>query len=312
MRDDGYPDEEAVSPRPLLKWAGGKGKLIPEFCQRLPPGLPEGRIERFIEPFVGGGAFYFHLAHRYPSLQCHLFDINEELILLYTVLQQDVEALIQELQERASGYSSSDEDGRPELFYHVRSRYNASKPSIDYQTYSADWVARAADLIFLNRTCFNGLFRVNSRGEFNVPFGKYKNPAILSEGILRADAALLRKATLHHGDFTASGAYITEGSFVYFDPPYRPLNASSLFTGYAKDGFSDNDQIRLAEFFRECDAKGAFCMLSNSDPTNHDPDDTFFDDLYEGFTIERVLASRFINSDATRRGKIHEILVRNY
>jgi DNA adenine methylase len=300
------------SPRPFLKWAGGKGTLLPEFCSRLPEGITEGRISSFIEPFIGGGAFFFHLADHYRLLKCHLVDINEELILVYTVIQRDVEALIEQLNSLKMEYNALDEDGRKQLFYTVRSRFNEEKKSFDYGTFGDAWIDRSAALIFLNRTCFNGLFRVNSRGEFNVPFGKFKNPAISSPDILRADSNLLRNVTLHHGDFTASKEYITSDSFVYFDPPYRPINKSSLFTSYAKDGFSDDDQRRLAAFFRECDELGACCMLSNSDPKNHDPDDEFFDSLYEGFTIERVLASRRINSDASGRGKIHEIIVRNY
>lgn len=312
MKIKGSPKTLSNDPRPFMKWAGGKGSLLPEFNARLPCGIADGTITSYSEPFIGGGAFFFHLAMINRFDECHLVDINDELILVYTVIRQDVEALIEQLDLLKMQYSLLDEDKRQALFYEIRTRFNKEKSSINYRTFSDAWIARAADLIFLNRTCFNGLFRVNSKGEFNVPFGKYKNPPISQPDLLRVDSALLKNTTLHTGDFSLVREYITEQSFVYFDPPYRPLNKSSLFTSYAKDGFSDDDQRRLAAFFRECDALGACCMLSNSDPKNHNPDDDFFDSLYEGFTIERVLASRMINSKGDGRGKINEIIVRNY
>ncbi|MBP7411872.1 MAG: Dam family site-specific DNA-(adenine-N6)-methyltransferase, partial [Methanoculleus sp.] len=174
------------------------------------------------------------------------------------------------------------------------------------------WIERAGQFIFLNRTCFNGLYRVNSRGGFNVPFGRYQNPTILHEDVLRADAELLRNTTVHLGDFTQSEPHISEGTFVYFDPPYRPLNRTSSFTQYAKGGFTDEEQRRLAAYYARCNARGARLMLSNSDPKNVDPDDEFFDDLYAGYHIDRVPARRMINCDGTGRGEICEIIVTNY
>ncbi|MDO8842560.1 DNA adenine methylase [Methanocalculus sp.] len=312
MKIKGSPKTLSNEPRPFMKWAGGKGSLLPEFIARLPSGIADGTITSYIEPFIGGGAFFFNLAMKNGFDECHLVDINEELILVYTVIRQDVEALIEQLDSLKKEYTVLDEDKRQALFYEIRSRFNKEKSSFNYRNFSDAWIARAADLIFLNRTCFNGLFRVNSKGEFNVPFGRYKNPLISQPDLLRLDSTLLNNTTLHTGDFTLVREYITEHSFVYFDPPYRPLNKSSFFTSYAKDGFLDEDQRRLAAFFRECDELGACCMLSNSDPKNHDPGDDFFDLLYDGFTIERVLASRRINSNGAGRGKIHEIIVRNY
>jgi len=182
----------------------------------------------------------------------------------------------------------------------------------DYENYNMEWIERAKYLIFLNKTCFNGLFRQNSKGEFNVPFGRYKNPKICDrENIIEVHKAL-KDTRVFCNDFTESGKYIREGSFVYFDPPYRPLNKTSNFTSYSKDGFNDEDQKRLADFFEEQDKKGAYLLLSNSDPKNEDHDDDFFDNLYKNYYIERISAKRYINRDASKRGEINEIIVRNY
>ena len=171
---------------------------------------------------------------------------------------------------------------------------------------------RAGQLIFLNRTCFNGLFRVNSRGGFNVPLGSYKNPTILFEDLLRVDSAVLQNTTIHLGDFMLSEPLVSEDTFVYLDPPYRPLNRTSSFTQYAKGGFDDDDQRRLAEYYARCDAAGARLMLSNSDPKNIDTDDDFFDTLYAPYRVDRVPATRMINSDGAGRGEVNEIIVTNY
>jgi DNA adenine methylase len=170
----------------------------------------------------------------------------------------------------------------------------------------------AAWIIFLNRTCFNGLFRVNRKGEFNVPFGKYKNPKICNADNLKDVSALLKATCIESGDYTKVRTFVDDTSFVYFDPPYRPLNQTSSFTSYSKNGFFDADQVRLVQFFKELDKKGAKIMLSNSDPQNHNPDDTFFEDHFSDYTIERVPATRMINSDGARRGKINELIITNY
>jgi DNA adenine methylase len=194
----------------------------------------------------------------------------------------------------------------------VRDSFNKKKPEINFQKYDPGWVTRAAQSIFLNRTCFNGLFRMNRKGEFNVPFGRYKNPRILNKDNLNDVAALLKTTTIILGDFTRCKKFVDTTSFVYLDPPYRPLNDTSSFTSYAKDGFSDADQRRLAVFFKELDKKGAKIMLSNSDPRNEKSDDSFFDELYADYTIERVPAKRSINCNGTRRGEINELIITNY
>ncbi len=298
--------------RPFLKWAGGKSQLLNEFDMRFPPEIKEGLIETYVEPFVGGGAVYFYVNNNYTFDECQIYDINEELVLAYTVVKNDVEELIDILQDVETTYLSLDPKKRKEFFYETRNRYNELKRSIQWHRYGKAWVLRAADLIFLNRTCFNGLFRVNSKGEFNVPFGRYKNPKILHEEVLRSDSTLLENTSIHQGDFSDCAQYVDENTFVYFDPPYRPLNQTSSFTSYSKDGFGDDDQKRLAELFHRLDSKGAKLMLSNSDPKNEDPDDQFFEDLYSDNFIDQIPARRAINCNGERRGEINELIITNY
>jgi len=198
------------------------------------------------------------------------------------------------------------------IFYKIRDAYNEQMEHFDYENYNMEWIERTKYLIFLNKTCFNGLFRQNSKGKFNVPFGRYKNPKICDRENIIEVHKVLKDTRVFCNDFTESGKYIREGSFVYFDPPYRPLNKTSNFTSYSKDGFNDEDQKRLADFFEEQDKKGAYLLLSNSDPKNEDHDDDFFDNLYKNYYIERISAKRYINRDASKRGEINEIIVRNY
>lgn len=298
--------------RPFLKWAGGKTQLLGELTRRVPEVLKEGSLPVFVEPFVGGGAVYFHFNTLFDFRECHLFDVNEELVLAYSVVKNDVSGLIDYLGKVSDEFLAKDAAGRKEYYYAMRSLFNSQKEGIDYDRYSRDWIERAGQLIFLNRTCFNGLFRVNSSGGFNVPFGSYRNPTILFEDLLKVDSAVLQNTTIHHGDFMLSGPLVSEESFVYFDPPYRPLNRTSSFTQYAKGRFDDDDQRRLAEFYARCDAAGAKLMLSNSDPRNIEPDDDFFDTLYAAYRVDRVPAKRMINSDGAGRGDINEIIVTNY
>lgn len=298
--------------RPFLKWAGGKAQLLDAFTARVPEELNEGTLPVFVEPFMGGGAVYFHFNSIFRFKECHLFDINEELVLAYSVVKNDVSALIDCLSNVSDEFLAKDEPGRKEYYYAMRETFNRARGTIDFGQYGEDWVERAAQFVFLNRTCFNGLYRVNSRGGFNVPFGRYRNPKILHEDLLRADSVALRNTTVHLGDFTLAEPYISEDTFVYFDPPYRPLNRTSSFTQYSKNRFTDEEQARLAAFYARCDTRGARLMLSNSDPKNTYPDDGFFDDLYAGYHIDRVPARRMINCDGTKRGEIREIVVTNY
>ncbi|MHC1626667.1 MAG: DNA adenine methylase [Methanoculleaceae archaeon] len=300
-----------VKPRPFLKWAGGKGQILPEIVRRLHERVKSGECTRYVEPFVGGGAVFFHLMQLFEFEESHIIDANEELILAYRVVQRDVEGLIERLSALRDGYLPLPEEERREYYYRIREAFNRERAEMDFERYSSRWVRRAAQLIFLNRTCYNGLFRVNAAGEFNVPFGRHKCPTIVNPEVLRADAELLEETSIHRGDFTLAGRFIDDRTFVYFDPPYRPLTVTSSFTAYVRSPFTDDDQRRLAEFFRECDRRGAVCMLSNSDPKNLDEDDGFFDELYAGFTIDRVRAKRVISSNGAGRGEITEIIVTN-
>jgi len=300
------------SAKPFLKWAGGKTQLLEEFTKRIPLELKEGKLQVFVEPFVGGGAVFFCFNSVFNFKECHIYDINEELILAYTVVKNKVEDLIDHINSISKEYYSKDESGKKDYFYYIRDEFNRAKPSINFHKYDTKWIERASQLIFLNKTCFNGLYRVNFQGDFNVPFGRYKNPKILNADLLRVDSQILQNTIIHLGDFTDSYSKISKKSFVYFDPPYRPLNETSSFTQYSKGGFDDSEQKRLAGFFLKCDKKGAKLLLSNSDPKNINPNDDFFDILYSNYHIDRVPAKRVINCDGTKRGEIQEIIVMNY
>ncbi|MBW7882873.1 MAG: DNA adenine methylase [Caldilineaceae bacterium] len=299
--------------KPFLKWAGGKSQLLRQLSSFYPAELAAGRIHRYVEPFLGGGAVFLDIAQRFDVAQVYLFDINEEIILAYTVVKQDPQALIELLAEHREQYTMLTEDARAGYYYAIRERYNAHRRRLDFKAYSDAWVERAADMIFLNKTCFNGLYRVNSRGFFNVPFGRYKKPVIFEEQNIWRISELLQRATLAVGAFDSCAAVVDDRTFVYFDPPYRPISTTSSFTSYARHRFDDDDQRALGAFFRKlAKSTAAKLMLSNSDPKNLDPDDDFFDRLYAGFHIQRVYANRMINSKADSRGKITEILVTNY
>jgi DNA adenine methylase len=298
--------------RPFLKWAGGKTQLLDQLQRRLPGEIRQGEITHYLEPFVGGGAVFFAINQRYSFEGSDICDINEELVLAYTVVKRDVEALIEVLDRMEKEYYTLDEAGRSGYFYRIREIFNADKEGTCFDRYARSWVDRAAMLIFLNHTCFNGLYRVNGRGHFNVPFGRYRSPRILDAENLRLASKVLERTVIHHGDFTGCEEMVDERTFVYLDPPYRPLSSTAQFTSYHRTGFDEGDQVRLAEFIGTLDRRGAKIMLSNSDPCNEDPDDTFFDSLYAGYTIDRVSAKRTINSNAGRRGAISELVITNY
>lgn len=299
--------------KPFLKWAGGKGQLLDVISRKLPTHIKNSKkIDSYIEPFVGGGAVFFYLKKHFFVRESILIDNNIELIIGFKTIKNDPKKLIKNLDLLEQNYLSKSELKRKDFFYKQREEYNKQMLNFDYNQYNDSWIDRTVFLIFLNRTCFNGLFRQNSKGEFNVPFGRYKNPTICnSENILQVHKAL-QDTKIICGDFSLVKNYIKKNSFVYFDPPYRPLNATSNFTDYSKSSFNDGEQIRLAELFRELDKQEALLMLSNSDPKNVDQNDNFFDDLYRGFHIERIKAKRVISSKGDKRGEINELLIRNY
>ncbi len=299
--------------RPFLKWAGGKSQLLDQLESHYPSDLRTGRIKHYVEPFLGGGAVFFDIAQHYPIESAWLSDINRDLILVYQVVRQCPADLLDILEGYQKEYDQTPEEQRGYLFLTVRENFNKSRSDINDVRCSADWVQRAAQFIFLNKTCFNGLFRLNSKGEFNVPFGKYKTAVICDKSNLLAASRALQKAEIRQADYTECWDKVNESTFVYFDPPYRPLSQTASFTSYTSGGFSDDDQIRLAQFFRRLDMeKNAQLMLSNSDPTNENPDDSFFERIYSGYNIFRVFAGRAINSNGEKRGKISELLITNY
>ncbi len=241
----------------------------------------------------------FEIIQKYKIEEAYIFDINEDLINIYVVVKHNVNSLVECLSGLEYRYLKLSKDARKEMYYEVRKAYNSrtlkkNQPDIE----------RAAQFIFLNRTCFNGLYRVNRAGHFNVPAGAYKNPTICDENNLYAVSSLLQKVHIFAGDYRESIKYADRDSFIYFDPPYRPLNVTSSFTSYSKFDFTDKAQVQLAHFYAETNNTGALLMLSNSDPKNENPDDNFFDELYGKFYIHRIKAKRAINSNYWRNQSI--------
>ena len=293
--------------KPFLKWAGGKRQLLPEILSRLPEDIEETEI--YVEPFVGGGALLFQMIESYNFKEIHIFDINLELINCYRQIQESVDRVIHHHELLISKYPEGG-DRRDEFYYNIRNKWNSN---LDIESMSSDEKSeRVAEMIFLNKTCFNGLFRLNRKGEFNVPTGRYKKPSFTnSEELIKVSKAL-QGVQIHHASFESCLNVINESSFVYFDPPYRPLSKTSAFVSYSKGDFNDSNQKELANLAEELDNKMVKFLLSNSDPKNTDIDDNFFDELYSNFQIDRVFASRAINSNPDKRGKISELLIKNY
>ena len=304
--------ENSLRAKPFLKWAGGKTQLIPEIEKRLPEKIKKRKnIKRYIEPFVGGGAVFFHLKNNYDIEESFLLDINRELIICYKVIQKNTKELINKLLKFEEYFLSKSFAEREEIYYDTRSLYNIRMNEFDFENYNFEWIDRAYQTIFFNKTCFNGLFRQNKKGEFNVPMGSYKNPTICQSDNIMAVNHALENTEIICGDFTEAEKFIKKDSLVYYDPPYRPINGTSSFNDYSKEGFNDKDQIRLADFFTNMHKNEAYQILSNSDPKNANPNDDFFDELYKDFKIERVLANRMINCNGSLRGKIKELIITN-
>ena len=297
--------------RPFLKWAGGKGKLLTQYERYYPQDLEKGKIKRYVEPFLGGGAVFFSLQRKYDFDEIVLNDIDADLILTYKVVQNKVDELIRYLSNLETRYLEAEMELKQEIYYEQRNMFNIEKDTIDYNRYTDKWIGHAARMIFLNRTCFNGLYRQNKKGKFNVPFGKRKKVTICDSDNLKEVSKALNGVLLVSKDFEELTEYIDENTFVYMDPPYRPISKTSSFTDYSKVPFDDESQKRLANWVELINRKGAVFMLSNSDPTNVDENDNFFDDLYKKFNINRVHATREINSKGSGRGKLKELLITN-
>ncbi len=302
-----------ITARPFVKWAGGKTQLLETFEKYFPRELKEGKIKKYFEPFVGSGAVFFHIKKHYGGIEkFYLSDINPELILVYRVIQKEVKKLIRYLNKFSKEYLAGSEEKRKDYYYRLRMDFNEKKTSLDSEKITQKTIRRAAEFIFLNRTCFNGLFRVNRNGDFNVPIGSYKNPRIVDEENLYSVSIALKGVHISCRSYGEIKRLICKNSFIYFDPPYRPLNHTSNFTSYSKYDFDDKSQIELGKFFGYLNKKEAKIMLSNSDPHNTDKKDDFFDSLYKGFNINRIQANRIINSNSDKRGKINELLITNY
>jgi DNA adenine methylase len=288
--------------KPFIKWAGGKSQILDEIRAKYPAMLGK-TITKYAEPFIGGGAVFFDLLGCYSFKEVYIGDINRELIHTYVSIRDNVSELIAVLVDFEIRYLSADNEKRKEMYYANRERFNILKAINDVT------VELAALFIFLNRTCFNGLYRVNANGSYNVPQGSYKNPRICDEGNLRAVSEALQDVTIVHGDYKLSREFIDEHTFAYFDPPYRPLTKTANFTAYAQDRFGDEQQIELAQFIDEMSERGAWVVASNSDPKNTDKSDNFFDILYAKHSIIRIKATRAINSVGSSRGEVHELLI---
>lgn len=299
--------------KPFIKWVGGKTQLLDQLELRLPGKIQKsGIIEKYIEPFVGGGALFFHLKSKYKIKKAYLIDNNEDLILTYKIIKKIPEELIKALKGLENCYLKKTDSERAKYYYCIRTRYNKQKEKINYSRFDKQGVRQAAYLLFLNKTCFNGLFRQNKEGKFNVPHGRYKNPKICNSQNLINVSKALKGATIVCGDFSKCKKYATPETLVYFDPPYRPINITSSFTSYTRNGFCDKEQIRLAKLSKELSEKGIYVLLSNSDPTNGNKEDNFFNEIYHNFCIKRVFANRMVNCNGGRRGQVKELLIANY
>ena len=308
-----FPELETLKVKPFIKWVGGKGQLLNSINNHYPKELKQGKINKYYEPFLGGGAVFFDIIKKYNIKTAYLSDLNEELILVYKVVQRNVYDLIEFLEKYKNQYSKLTKEKQNDLFYSIREIYNTNRLNINHKKYSELWIQRAGQMIFLNKTCFNGLYRLNKKGEFNVPFGKYEKPKFYDKENLINVSKVLQKAIIKVADFSKLNDEVSKNAFVYFDPPYRPISKTSSFTSYTnKMVFDDNYQILLSQTFKELSKRANKLMLSNSDPKNTNPNDNFFEKHYDGFNINRVLAGRAINSKGDKRGKINELLIINF
>ena len=287
--------------KPFIKWAGGKSQLLSEIRTKYPQ-----KIERYCEPFVGGGAVLLDVLANYNPNEVIINDINAALINTYQQVQSNVDALISQLSKMQSEFWKADSELRKTLYTDNREKFNSL---INCNDNNLD---KAALFIFLNKTCFNGLYRVNRKGLFNVPIGSYKKPPICDAENLRYISTLLQNVEIKCGDYKDCADFIDDKTFVYIDPPYRPLTATASFTSYNENEFGDQQQIELGHFVDVITEKGSKVVASNSDPQNADDNDNFFDDLYAKYNIDRVSAKRMINSKASGRGDVSELLIYNW
>ncbi len=301
-----YSQKDGKKVKPFLKWAGGKGQLLSEIEKYYP--FADKKISKYAEPFVGGGAVLFDILSKYSLESVYISDINAELINTYRIIKDDVDELVFMLTSMQSEFVPMNTELRKAYYMTKRERFNYLKVNGN----KSAKIEKAALMIFLNKTCFNGLYRVNKKGLFNVPMGSYKNPQICDEENLRAVSEKLQNVKIVCGDYRKSADFIDNCTFVYFDPPYRPITDTASFTAYTENLFNDEAQIKLAKFVDSMHGKGAKIVISNSDPKNFDKEDEFFDDIYSSHKIKRVEATRMINCNSEARGKINELLISNF
>ncbi|WP_277011881.1 DNA adenine methylase [Capnocytophaga granulosa] len=290
--------------KPFLKWAGGKTQLIEEIKNNLPE-IVFREPFTYIEPFVGSGAVLFWLLNHFPNMKKAVInDINKELIDTYDTIANSPQQLISVLEDLQNKYYIlEDEEAKKNFYYEKRNLFNIK---------SEEKLIQSALFIFLNRTCFNGLYRVNRKNEFNVPIGSYKRPLICDKENILAVSRALQKVEILCGDFEQTINYTESNTLFYFDPPYKPLSETSSFNAYAKDNFDDKEQIRLRDFCNKLNELNHYWILSNSDVRGKDKNNHFFDDLYANYEIKRVLAKRSINANPEKRGVLNELLITNY
>ena len=302
MIEKGEQRMEYKMVKPFIKWAGGKSQLLDEIRKKYPP-----KIERYCEPFVGGGAVMLDVLANCKPREVMINDINKELVNTYKQVQRNIDELIAILEVLQEKFWKADTEERKIIYTSERNRFNELK----FATDNKNNVELAALFIFLNKTCFNGLYRVNRDGLFNVPIGSYKFPPICDSENLRTISKLMKNVIIHCGNYSECYDFIDSQTFVYIDPPYRPLTITSSFTSYSENKFGDNEQIELGKFVDKVSSKGATIVLSNSDPKNVDDKDEFFDDLYGKYNIQRVSAKRRINSKGDKRNNVNELLISN-
>lgn len=291
--------------KPFVKWAGGKGSLIKQLIEYLPQNFDEQKNVTYIEPFVGGGAMLFYMLTHYSNIKRAIInDVNEDLINCYLLIKEDPTKLIVLLRSIKNEYYNLDTiEKKMRYYYRIRERYN---------NYELATVERAACFIFLNKTCFNGLYRVNTSGRFNVPFGKYEHPNICDEELIIADHKVLQKVDIHSGRYKNITKHLSKGyNFIYIDPPYRPLSGSACFIEYTHNIFDDTEQEKLKAYCDMLTQRGCKIMQSNSNSIDDDGT-PYFAKLYNTYTINQILAHRFINAHAGKRKKETELLIMNY
>lgn len=293
--------------KPFIKWAGGKTQLLPDIRAKYPKELGK-TMTKYCEPFIGGGAVLFDILSNYEIKEILINDINKELTNTYSQIKNNLEHLLNELSTMQKSFWGMNTEQRKVYYYEKREKFNYLKVNEDEEIN----FEKAALFIFLNKTCFNGLFRVNKKGLFNVPIGAYKMPLICDKDNLTEISKVLQKVKITTGDYKQTLDFIDENTFVYIDPPYRPISETSSFTSYAETNFDDNEQIALGQFVDRATRKGAKLVVSNSDPKNNNKDDSFFDELYAKYNILRINAKRMINCNASSRGDIKELLISNY